>query len=227
MVLLPPPQISLQVFNILLELLNLRLQLQKITSQASPPLPFTLIQTKFYRPSVQNSIQLFLTIFKRPLQPQNQNQLLSDSISSQEKEGEKDIPGIAVNIQQSKGKKHLVVSASGPITRRSRGRLILIRHVLSSMAIHLAATLPLPSSTCNALESAMRKFLWSGNANSSKINYVKWATVTLSKAEGGLDVRRLSKINAASSIKLGWQASTGDSIWSSWFKNKYFKHHPI
>ncbi|KAJ8631601.1 hypothetical protein MRB53_024924 [Persea americana] len=95
------------------------------------------------------------------------------------------------------------------------------------MAIHLAATLPVPASTCNALESAMRQFLWSGNANSSKINYVNWATVSLAKVEGGLGIRRLFEVNAASLITLGWKASTRNSIWSSWFKNRYFKHNPI
>ena len=95
------------------------------------------------------------------------------------------------------------------------------------MAIHLAATLPLPFSICNALETVMRHFLWSGQANSTKFNYVNWATVSLPKAEGGLGIRKISKVNAASFIKLGWQASAVKSLWSSWFENRYFKHLPI
>ena len=107
------------------------------------------------------------------------------------------------------------------------GRLILIKHVLSSMAIHLAATLPFPASTCKELEILMRQFLWSRNASFSKINCVNWATVSLPKAKGGLGIRRLSEVNAASFIKLGWHASIGKCLWSSWFKNRYFKHNPI
>ncbi|XXG68935.1 hypothetical protein AAC387_Pa06g1917 [Persea americana] len=69
----------------------------------------------------------------------------------------------------------------------------------------------------------MRQFLWSGNASSSKISYVNWAQVTLPKDEGGLGIRRLKEVNDASLLKLGWQASTLNSIGSSWFKNRYFK----
>ncbi|XXG76899.1 hypothetical protein AAC387_Pa08g1162 [Persea americana] len=107
------------------------------------------------------------------------------------------------------------------------GRLILIKHVISSLPIHLAAIIPLPASICNENERKMRLFLWSGNAPNHKINYVSWATVTLPKVEGGLGIRKLSDVNTASFIKLGWQASTSNSLWSIWFENRYFKFRPI
>lgn len=73
----------------------------------------------------------------------------------------------------------------------------------------------------------MRQFLRLGNASYSKINYVNWATITLPKAEGGPGIRKISEVNAASIIKLDWQASTETSLWSQWFKNRCFKYKPI
>ena len=44
------------------------------------------------------------------------------------------------------------------------GRLILIKHVISNLPIHLATMIPLPASICKEIESSMRLFLWLGNA---------------------------------------------------------------
>lgn len=73
----------------------------------------------------------------------------------------------------------------------------------------------------------MRLSLWSGNALHSKIHYVNWATITLLKAEGGLGIQKTLDVNNACFIKLGWQASTANSIWSHWFKNHCFKFQNI
>ena len=73
----------------------------------------------------------------------------------------------------------------------------------------------------------MRHFLWSGNATVSKINYVKWETVSLPKEEGGLGIRKISEVNEAAFIKLRWQASTANSPWACWFKNRYFKDSSV
>ncbi|XXG84671.1 hypothetical protein AAC387_Pa10g2137 [Persea americana] len=122
---------------------------------------------------------------------------------------------------------HSKLSAWKANTLSFAGRLILIKHVISSLPIHLATIIPLLASTCNEIESKTRLFLWSGNAHHRKIHYVSWATVTLPKAEGGLGIRKISEVNTASFIKLGWHASTANSFWSIWFKNRYFKYQPI
>ncbi|XXG48919.1 hypothetical protein AAC387_Pa02g3239 [Persea americana] len=73
----------------------------------------------------------------------------------------------------------------------------------------------------------MRHFFWSRNASVSKSNYVKWDTVTLPTEEGGLGIRKISEVNEAAFIKLGWQASTANSPWACWFKNRYFKDNSL
>lgn len=68
------------------------------------------------QPALSNHLQV------TPASPKPQPALILDSISYHEKKGEKNIPGTAINTQQSKGKTHLVTPVSGPITRRFRGR---------------------------------------------------------------------------------------------------------
>lgn len=73
----------------------------------------------------------------------------------------------------------------------------------------------------------MRLFFSSSNAPHQKIHYVSWVTITLPKAKGALGIRKISDVNIASFINLGWQSSTSNSLWSIWFKNRYFKYRPI
>ena len=61
---------------------------------------------------------------------------------------------------------------------------------------------------------------WTGNATSSKPNYVNWATVCLPKAEGGLGIKKIAEINDSCYIKLGQQVSKADSLWLQWFKDR-------
>lgn len=51
------------------------------------------------------------------------------------------------------------------------GRLTLVRHVLSSIPLHIS--LVLPSKTCLQIEGLMRKFLWFANPDKSRSNLVR------------------------------------------------------
>ena len=59
---------------------------------------------------------------------------------------------------------HSKLSAWKAKTLSFAGHLILIKHVISSLPIHLAIIIPLPTAICNEIERKMRLFLWSGNA---------------------------------------------------------------
>ena len=107
------------------------------------------------------------------------------------------------------------------------GRLILIKHVLSSIPIHNVDGPPIPASTCNQIERLMGNFLWPGNASSLKLNYVNWAIVCLPKIEGGLGIMKIADINNACFIKFGWQTTNENSLWALWFKECYFKKNTI
>lgn len=107
------------------------------------------------------------------------------------------------------------------------GRLILIKHVLSSIPLHASLVIPFPTRTCMQIEKIMRNFLWSSSAEYKRKNLVKWDQVCVPKAEGGLGLRRIKEFNEACLMKLAWSAATSPSIWASWFRGRYFRNSPI
>eukprot|EP00268_Persea_americana_P010099 TRINITY_DN14077_c0_g1_i14.p1 TRINITY_DN14077_c0_g1~~TRINITY_DN14077_c0_g1_i14.p1 ORF type:complete len:294 (+),score=44.57 TRINITY_DN14077_c0_g1_i14:1403-2284(+) len=107
------------------------------------------------------------------------------------------------------------------------GRLALVRHVLSSIPFHISLVLPLPSKTSLQSERPMRNFLWSANPDKSRSSLVRWDTVCLPKAEGGLGLRRVREFNEACLLFLAWSAISVDSVWANWFRGRYFKGLPI
>ncbi|XP_035837072.1 uncharacterized protein LOC118484992 [Helianthus annuus] len=62
-----------------------------------------------------------------------------------------------------------------------------------------------PAGVLKSLEAKMRKFLWAGNGNNSKMNWVSWDGVTWPKAKGGLGISRLKEVNEALLVKWGWR----------------------
>lgn len=103
------------------------------------------------------------------------------------------------------------------------GRLVLVKHVLASMPIHIAMVLPLPKSVCNMIESCMKNFLWSASKSERRANFVSWGKVCLPKQEGDLDIRRAHERNAACFIKMGWKALSSASLWTKWFSFRYLR----
>lgn len=83
------------------------------------------------------------------------------------------------------------------------GRRILVKHVLSNMAIHIAIVFPLTKSVTNIMERLMRNFLWSAKASQSRINHIRWDVVCLPTSEGGPGIRHFQKQNGTSFLKLG------------------------
>ena len=94
------------------------------------------------------------------------------------------------------------------------GGLILIKHVLSSIPIHISLIIPLPSKTCLLIQRLMRNFLWSSDPDRLGNNFVIWETICLPKSEGDLGLRRLKEFNDACFMKLAWSIATGISLWA-------------
>lgn len=82
------------------------------------------------------------------------------------------------------------------------GRLGLVKHVLSSMPLHIAMVLPLPKSVCYSIESCFRNFLWSVEFSKSRANYFSWDKVCLPISEGGLGIRRAHEFTLPASSSL-------------------------
>lgn len=62
-------------------------------------------------------------------------------------------------------------------------RLILVKHVLSSIPLHISLVILIPSKTCNLIESLMRNFRWSANSERKRSHMVRWETIYLPKLE--------------------------------------------
>ena len=94
------------------------------------------------------------------------------------------------------------------------GRLILVKHVLSSIPMHTALVIPLPSKTCLLIERLMRNFFWGADPANSRGHFVRWEKICLPKAEAGLSLRRLKELNKACMLRLGWSAAAETSLWA-------------
>lgn len=102
------------------------------------------------------------------------------------------------------------------------GRVILIKHVLQSLPIHILRVVPIPS-VCIFLEKWMRNFFWSGGPEHAKRSLLNWNSVCRPKSKGGLGFRRIKDMISANSVRLGWTAVSSSSLWASWFRAKYLK----
>lgn len=102
------------------------------------------------------------------------------------------------------------------------GRKILVGHVLSSLATHIAIVFPLPKSVTNHMKCLMRNFLWSAETIRSRRNQISWDVVCLRTKEGGLGIRHIHEQNEASFLKLGWMAASSRSLLADWMTCRYF-----
>ena len=87
------------------------------------------------------------------------------------------------------------------------GRLILVRHVLSSFPLYISLVLPLPSKTYLLIERMMRNFLLSANQERLKSKLVRWEIVYLPSLEGGLGLRKVMEFNHACLLKVACMVS--------------------
>ncbi|RAL47150.1 hypothetical protein DM860_014044 [Cuscuta australis] len=106
-------------------------------------------------------------------------------------------------------------------TLNPMGRLILIKHVLSSIPLHLIAVHILPKSVINTLHSMMSNYLWGVDNNKPRYHWKNWKDLCTPTTEGGLGIRDLKDLQQAYSIKLWWNFRFSDSLWARFMRHKY------
>ncbi|VFQ69608.1 unnamed protein product [Cuscuta campestris] len=103
------------------------------------------------------------------------------------------------------------------------GRLILIKHVLSSIPLHLMAAQRIPKSILKSLNRLMANYFWGINEEGPKYHWRKWEKLCFPFEEGGLGLRNLLNSQDAAYIDLWWKVVTENSIWGKFMKSKYFR----
>ncbi|VFQ73702.1 unnamed protein product [Cuscuta campestris] len=103
------------------------------------------------------------------------------------------------------------------------GRLILIKHVLSSIPLHILAVQEIPRSIVKCLHMFMANFFWGARDMGHKYHWRKWEKLCFPLLEGGIGVRDLGNCQRATAMDLWWKVQQGGTIWSSYMQQKYFR----
>ncbi|KAH9750075.1 reverse transcriptase domain-containing protein [Citrus sinensis] len=107
------------------------------------------------------------------------------------------------------------------------GKLILIRHVLSALPLHLFHVLRPPSTVIQSLERLFTRFLWGDSEGRRRIHWCRWPAVCFPVDEGGLGIRSFDDMAEAFEMKLWWRFRQQSSLWASFMKSKYCRSvHP-
>ncbi|CAI9115392.1 OLC1v1016291C1 [Oldenlandia corymbosa var. corymbosa] len=78
----------------------------------------------------------------------------------------------------------------------SGGRLILLRHVLAAMPIHvLSAISPPPMSVLKEMEKRCQRFLWHGSNDEKRRHWRSWDRLALPISENGLGLHKVEKVD--------------------------------
>lgn len=89
----------------------------------------------------------------------------------------------------------------------SGGRLILLKHVLSSKPIHLLAGIPAPRGVLDQLEKMLANFWWGGDEDKRKPHWISFYTMCLPiqvGAWGPPTTRHFQDLSKAFRMKLAW-----------------------
>jgi len=75
------------------------------------------------------------------------------------------------------------------------GRTTLINSSLSNSFIYHMSLYLLPKTIVATLDKQRRKFFWQGGGTKKKYHMVAWKTIRASKAQGGLGIKDISRMN--------------------------------
>jgi hypothetical protein len=93
-----------------------------------------------------------------------------------------------------------------------RGRLTVIRSVLSSLPMYMMSFFLLPKGVCRKLDYYRLRFFWQGNDNKRKYRLVKWDILCQPKDQGGLEILELNTMNTALLSKWMYKLLTSDGM---------------
>ncbi|KAF5468656.1 hypothetical protein F2P56_012795 [Juglans regia] len=99
----------------------------------------------------------------------------------------------------------------------SGARLILLKHVIVSMPVHLLAVLQVPKAVLLSLHKMFSSFFWGSVNGKSKRKWIKWDILCKPIDEEGVGLRSLFDIQNALHFKFAWKLLTANSLWTRFF----------
>jgi ribonuclease HI len=112
------------------------------------------------------------------------------------------------------------------------GRMQLVKSVIQGMLVHTMTIYSWPISLLRDLERWIKNFIWSGDITKKKLVTVSWKKVCAPLEEGGLGIRSLVSLNAASNMKTCWELIQSDEQWAIVLRSRVLRsnsciHHHI
>lgn len=101
------------------------------------------------------------------------------------------------------------------------GRLILIKHVLAAIPLHILSPCQLPQRIIHAITQTMIKFFWGSTDTRKGYAWISSAQLFGPTSEGGLGLRSLSDLQKTYSCRIWWRYQENNSLWSNFLHARY------
>ncbi|RAL43251.1 hypothetical protein DM860_015141 [Cuscuta australis] len=112
-------------------------------------------------------------------------------------------------------------------TLNQMGRLILIKHVLSSIPLHILAVHSLPISVTHLLHSRMANFFWGSRHGNQLHHWKSWKRLCQPSSAGGLGIKDLQTLQHTQSINLWWRVNHDTGVWANTMRAIYMRKGTI
>lgn len=113
------------------------------------------------------------------------------------------------------------------------GKLILLKHVLSSLPIYLLSVLQVPKSVLGAINIILSTFFWGESDGIPKKKWCAWNKICKPTNEGGVGLRDLEEVQKSLHMKFAWKIlkdvenCAQKSLWAQFLRGKYVKEKHI
>lgn len=102
------------------------------------------------------------------------------------------------------------------------GRVVLINSVLNSIPLYSLSVYRAPKKVLKEIRRIQRSFLWKSVEGGRGVCWVSWHTICKPKAEGGLGIQDVNRMNVSLLMKWKWIiCNEANSIWSNLLVHRY------